>query len=369
MLNIPLLNIKSLIANLTKKRLIILLVALGLLGVFFLTRQSDQSAALELAEAKRQDIKTAVSASGNLTGKETANLKFKTSGRLAYLNVKVGEIVSSGQVIAGLDTQDLSIKLQQAQNTLRDKRAVVDKTLDEVKDHDDDETFTQREDRTAAEVARDNAFDAVKDAQRAFQDAVIVSPISGIVTQAPSVPGQVISLSDLVAQVVDSSIVYFDAEVDEVDIGQVSLGQKSEVSLDAYPDRIFDGVVDQIIPQTTTTSSGATIVTVRIRLHNPPVNFISGLTGQTEIITAEMNNALAIPIEALGENNTVFIQAGNGFEPKKIVSGIQTDINVEIKEGLTEGQKVLLNPPAAGEKNQNQGFFGGILRLLRGGQK
>lgn len=330
---------------LRKKVLIPGLVILILVGFFIYRTQVNKQAKLQFAQVKKQDIRSIVSSSGSLTGEKQANLKFKSAGKLAYLNVKAGDTVSAADVIAGLDTQQLSIDLQQAQNTLRDKQAAVEKTLDDVKGHDKDETFAQKKDRTTAEVARDNAYDAVRAAQRAFQDAVIISPISGLVTQASPVAGQTVSTSDLIAQVVDTSQIYFDTDVDEADIGQVKLGQGAEVSLDAYPNKTFKGTVNQILPQTKTTSSGATVVTVRIKIINPPTPFVNGLSGQSAIIVSEVKNVLTIPQEALRDDNTVVEQINNQLTVKKVTAGIKSDTDVEIKEGLNENESVVLNPP------------------------
>lgn len=316
---------------------VIILVAILLAFFFWPKKEAPQ----EFATVKKQDIKSVISSSGTLAGKNEVNLRFKNSGKLAYLNVKQGDQIEAWQEVAGLDTQQLAIDLQQAQNTLKDKQAIVDKTLDDVKDHDKDETFTQRQSRTTAQVARDNAYDEVKAAQRAFQDALISSPISGIVTQAPPIPGQIVSASDLIAQVVDFSQIFFDTDIDETDIGKISLGQKAEVTLDAYPDKIFDGTVEEIIPQTKTTSSGATVVTVRINLGNPAITLVKGLSGQASITLSEAKNVLTIPQESLREDDSVVIQTQKGLESKKVVTGIKSDTDVEIKVGLEENDKVL----------------------------
>src|SRR3989344_5547416 len=116
------------------KKKILLLIILLIAGFFILnTFGQKKQPPLQFTEVKKQDIKSTVSSSGTLTGKEVANLKFKSSGKLYSLNVSSGNTVSKGEIIATLDTQDLSIKLQQAQNTLRDKQAIVDKALDDVK--------------------------------------------------------------------------------------------------------------------------------------------------------------------------------------------------------------------------------------------
>lgn len=351
------------ILRLNKKRIIIvaILVIVAILGFNFFAGPKTQT--MQFTQVKKEDITSTVSSSGILTGKEIADLKFKSGGKLAYINVKAGDTVKAYQTIAGLDTTLLAIDLQQAQNTLRDKQASAEKVEDDVKDHSKDETYTQRATRTTAQVARDNAYDGLKAAQKALQDGHIFTSIAGIVTQAPFVAGQNVSAADLIAQVVNLSEIYFDTDVDEADIGKVSLGQSAEVILDAYPDQIFEGEVDQIIPQTRQTSSGATVVTVRINLDNPKLTFVNGLTGQASIITAAVKNALTIPQEALKDGNTVFIQKNGSISLTKVTPGIYSDTLVEIKEGLEKDEKVLLNPPANGTGSfRNRSPLQGIFR-------
>lgn len=355
------------VLRLSKKKSIILgfVIIAAILTINFFNKPGAQT--LQFTQVKKQGIRSTVSSSGTLTGKNMADLKFKSSGKLSYINVKVGDTISRYQVVAGLDTQDLNITLQQAYNTLRDKEAAKQKTEDDVKGHDSDESFAQKVTRTAAEVAKDNAFDNVKTAQRAFQDAVIISPISGIITKAPYIPGQIIG-SDAVAQVVDFSQFYFDTDIDEADIGKISLEQKAEVILDAYAEKVLQGEVSEIIPQTKTTSSGATVVTVRIKLSNPEITPINGLSGQASVILFQAQDVLTIPQEALRDDNTVFIQTEQGTRPKKIKAGIKSDTDIEIKEGLSEGNRVLLNPPANGnfgnfQRSNNPLNF--ITRFLR----
>lgn len=355
----------------SKKKVIILTALIVLAAVGFNFFGQKQQAPLQFASVKKQDIKSTVASSGFLAGKDSANLKFKSSGKLSFINVKAGDKVTAGQVIAGLDTQDLSITLQQAQNTYRDKQAIAEKAEDDVKDHSKDESFAQKVTRTTAQAARDSAYDSVKAAQRAFQDAVITSPIDGIVTAAIAISGQTVGGSDVIAQVVDTSEIYFDTDVDEADIGNLSLGQKTEVTLDSYPNLVFKGVVDQILPQTKTTPSGATVILVRIKLDDPKITFVNGLSGQASIIISEATDALTIPQEALRDDDTVLIQENNVLKPKKVFPGIKSDTDVEIKQGLGENDKVLLNPPAPSPRlNQNRSSnpFGGIFRFLGGGR-
>lgn len=127
------------------KKKVVVLIVLVLAGITVLNYfGSKKETPLQFASVKKQDIRSVVSSSGSLTGKSVANLKFKSGGKLAYINVKTGDSVNIGQVLAGLDTQDLAITLQQARNTLRDKQAIAQKAEDDVKDHSSDESFAQK---------------------------------------------------------------------------------------------------------------------------------------------------------------------------------------------------------------------------------
>ncbi len=367
----------------TRKKVFIMvaIIIIAILGFNFFGRPKQTP--LEFTEVKKQDIKFTVSSSGNLTGKNSADLKFRSAGKLTFINVKTGDKVFPGQVIAGLDTQELAINLQQAQNTLRDKQATTDKVLDDIHLFQygnggfanvgtANETMTQRQLRTTAEVSRDNAFDSIKAIQRDFQDTVIISPIGGLVTSAIQVPNQTVTGADLIAQVVDTSAVYFDTDIDEADISKIKVGLPAEVILDAYPDSIFTGTVDQILPQTKATSQGATVVTIRIILDDPVTPFINGLTGQASIIIESAKNAFTIPQEALREDDTVIVQQGQTLRPQKVTPGIRSDTEVEIKEGLKEGEQILLNPPAPGSNlinRQNRNPLSGLLRFVGGGPR
>jgi len=337
--------------------------------------QTNESG-LQFTEVKRQDLKVTLAASGTFTGEDSTSLRFKAPGKLAFVNIKMGDQVYTGEVLAGLDSRDISIQLQQAQNTLRDKQAALDKVLDDI--HlfqygnggfsnigSVNETMAQRQLRTVAEVARDNSFDSIRLAQVALSDTVLTSPISGVVTKANYFPGQVITATDTI-DIVDFSKPSFEAEIDESDITKVSLGQKAEVTLNAYGEQVFPGIISEIIPQTKETTSGATVITVVVSLNGRSFKNISGLNGQVNIIWEEKANVLTIPIEALREDETVLVQTPDGLQENKVKVGLRSETEIEITEGLQEGQKVVTNPPSGPIASNRP--FGGLFRSGSGRQ-
>lgn len=357
-------NLFKKVIKIPKKFLIPGVILLFLLINFVTSRNSSNKVAPQFAEVKKQDLKQMISSSGTLTGNKGLDLKFVSGGQLSFLNISAGDSVTKGQTIAGLDATSLYINLRTAQNTLRDKRAIVDKIRDD-ENGVTNETFAQRQTRTTAEVAQDNAYEAVLAAQKVLNDSVITAPINGIITNVNIIPGQVISSTDIIAHLEDFSQVIFKSDIDESDISKISLDQPAEVTLNAYGDKIFKGKVSEIDPQTRTTSSGATVVTVKVVLDKASIEQVQGLNGQVNIIIAQKNNVLSVPLDALRNENTVFIKTKFGVTPRRVITGFKTDTDVEIKSGLKEREQVVINQAEA-VKNTS---FGPLFRIFRpGGQ-
>lgn len=348
-----------------QKKFLILGIIIIFLLINFVASGNNNKISPQFAEVKKQDLKQEISASGIVTGKNSVILRFKSGGKLAYANVKTGDIVAKGDVIAGLDTQDLVIALRIAQSNFRDKTAIVDKIHDDLKDVTA-ESYTQRQTRTTAEVAHDNAYDSLLAAQRDFQDAVIIAPIAGVVTSEVPIPGQIVSASDTIAQIVDFSQIIFEADIDEADISKVSLGKNAEITLNAYGDKIFKGTVVEIIPQTHTTTSGSTVVSIKISIDDSNIAHVSGLNGQVNVITSEKDNVLSVPVDAVRNNNTVFVKTESGIRTKEVSTGFKTDTDVEITKGLKEGEQVVVNQSDA-IKGTSGVFRLPFLRLGGGG--
>lgn len=339
------------------KKIWITALLIIIIGLFFLWPRNNPKNQPEYTKAEITNIQKLVTASGIVTGKDSVSLKFKISGKISYLPFNNGDHVKKGQTIAALDTQDLSIALQQAQNALRDKQAIVTKILDDVKNSDTSETFTQTQTRTTAEVTRDNAYDNVKAAQRAFQDATLTTPITGDIVKLPVDLGTIVTAGEQVAQIIDFSEVIFEVDIDEYDISTVKVGMAVNVSLNSYPNQIFKGTVAEISPATKTTDSGATVVVVKIKLDSSNIQFIQGINGQAEIITSEKPNVLAIPSDTLRADKTVLIKKDQAFEIRSVTTGESSDTLTEITSGLNAGDQVMLNPPPPGQENPKK-FFG-----------
>lgn len=295
-------------------------------------------------------ITQTISASGKVDAREKADLTFQGGGRVVWVGVKKGDKVYKWQGIASLDTVVLNAAYQQALNTYRSLEAAAQKAEDDVKGHATDETFSQKATRMTAQVARDNAYDAVKAAEQALKFAVIVAPFAGVVTEAnPAFAGLNVLPGVAVYSVVNPKTFYFSCEVGEIDVAKIKVGQKVNLKLDAYPEQELEGVVKEIGLSSVVTSTGGTAYKVEISLpETEGVELRLGLNGDAEIVTDIAKDVLYVlsdaVVEEAGENYVWQVEKGNRVKKVKIDLGISSIEQSEIKSGLNEGDIVVVAP-------------------------
>lgn len=306
---------------------------------------------VESVAVSKGDIVDAVSASGEVDASQRADLTFQGSGRLIWVGVKEGDTVKKYQAIAKLDTVILNATYQEAINTYTSLNAAAQKAEDDVKGHSGDETYAQKSTRVAAQVARDNAYDAMKSAEQSLKFATIYAPFGGVMTSVnPNSPGSNVTSASAVYSIINPDTFYFSTEVGETEIAKIKVGQKVTLSLDAYPNENFESVVDNIGITSVVTSTGGTAYKVKIALPKKDgVVFRLGMNGDAEIVANTYANTLFVPSDAVVEEdsgNYVWVVNGGGKVKKvKVVLGVASVDRNEIKEGVKEGDMVILRPP------------------------
>ena len=194
----------------------------------------------ENVEVKKGTVSEELILSGDVKADKYTSLAFQLSGELAWVGVSEGQSVKSGQALAKLNTVNLSADLQRVRSDLRDAEATLARVYDEVKNHSSDETLTQRETRTGAEVAKDKAYDAVTKAEENLRNATLFAPFSGIVAYAAHTSSGVnIIFSEKQFEIVDSSTIYFEVTAEQTEIIQLSEKQKVNIILDSFPGKSF----------------------------------------------------------------------------------------------------------------------------------
>lgn len=171
---------------------------------------------------------------------------------------------------------------------------------------------------------------------------MLTSPIAGIVTRADVNSIGVYVSTSTVFTIVDPATLIFSMEVDEADIAKVRESQRVKVTLDAFPDTVFEGTITSIDFASHVTSSGSTAYTVEVGLtKKEEMVFRLGLTGTGEIIIEEKKDVLYIPSFAVIDNKFVFVKTDSGVQKREVVFGLQNDTQSEIISGLAENETVI----------------------------
>ena len=324
----------------SKKAIFVILIACA--GYYFLSRGSADLEKIETVGVLRQDIRQEVLASGKVSANKESTIHSAISGKVVWVGVKSGEHVARGKTIATLDRERYEIALRGAQQDVIAADAELIKVYDDIGKGDSVETFDERIKRTAAEAKKNKAFDAVKLAERNLKDTTIVSPIGGVVVELAVNAGNEILPTAEIAVVSQTSNIKFVAEVDEVDVVKVKTGQQVLLTFDAYEGRTFDSNVGEIGQRSIISTTGATAYEVNIDLSEPG-NLLLGMNGEANILISEVNDVLVVPIEAVVDDKFVYVKVGDLFEKKQIEPGIASDLDVEVKSGLLQGEEVVVS--------------------------
>jgi membrane fusion protein, copper/silver efflux system len=170
------------------------------------------------------------------------------------------------------------------------------------------------------------------------------APRDGVVLERNAIEGMRAQPGDVLFKVADTSVVWAVIDVAERDRGSLQVGQPVIVRARSYPGREFAGQVSVIYPQVNKDTRTARI---RIELSNPDFALLPDMYVDAEIDTGTMLPVLAIPESAIldtGSRQAVFVEKGEGrFEPRDVKLGHRGGGYVEVREGLTEGEPVVVS--------------------------
>ena len=207
------------------------------------------------------------------------------------------------------------------------------------------------DDAVAAQEARVNAAKAsVDNYQSQLNQTVLRSPIEGIVTKQNTKIGETVSVNTPVASVISTAKFEIDANIPEVDIAKVKIGDTANVTLDAYgSDVTFDAHVISIEPAGTIIE-GVTTYKTTLQFNSEDDRVKSGMTANIDILTAEKKNVIAIPQRTVIKNDEgkfVKILTGkNEASEVSVETGLRgSDGTIEITKGIDEGDKVITFTP------------------------
>ncbi len=367
-------------------------IVLALVIYVFFGRANETKIVAETVAAKTGNVTKTITATGTVEPTNEVEVGTQVSGEVERIYVDFNSKVTKGQLIAELDKTNLKATLLQAQasyDNAKNEMNYLQTIYDRQKKLYDNEVISQADFESASynlNNAKSTVTQRLSDLQRARTNlgyAEIYSPIDGVVLSRSVEEGQTVAASystpTLFTIAQDLKEMQVEADVDEADIGQVSEGQRVTFTVDAYPDKEFTGSVTQVRLDPTVESNVVTY-TVVIKADNPDLLLKPGLTATIFIYTLELNDVLTAEAKAVnfrpdaqlvriynGQNGSleggqppmspsaepsqgsiVWVLQNNTIISRSIKTGSSDGMNVQIQEGLQEGDEMVYNIKSVG---------------------
>lgn len=277
-------------------------------------KTTDTALVIETAPVERRSIVLSAQANGTVEPIDIVEVKSKASGTIIKMPVDVGSKVNVGDVLVQIDPRTVQNAYTQAAADLAS--ATVSRSVALSQRNRSADLYTQKiitsTEMEAATVAFANADANVikartdlSTAKLQLEDATITAPTNGTVILRPVSVGTVITSASTAASggttildMADLSKVRMRAFVNETDIGNVKAGQTATVTVDAFPNRRFVGIVEQVQPEAVVQSS-VTMFPVLVSLDNSDGALMPGMNGQVVMDILRKDNVLAVPSDAI----------------------------------------------------------------------
>ena len=364
-----------------KKKIILIIISLIIAALLFLTAKKligskDEYVTVPL---KKATIIKIIEASGTINPVQTATVGAQVSGKITGVYVDFNSPVTKGQLLAEIDTSLFQASVDQQRASIENSKAQLrrleattnyDKLMYEryknllKKGYVSKAEVDQLEATYLADVANIQAQKAqIKQSEASLRTAEsnlgytkIISPVDGVIISKNVEVGETVASSfqtpELFSVAEDLTEMQIEANVSEADIGNVSVGQEADYTLDGYPNETFKGHVDQVRLSSTNTSNVVTY-TVVISVKNEDLKLKPGMTANVSIVVDKKENILtainpALKFTPLGKDvkydtQGIWVLKNNKPTRVDIQTGVYDDSKTEIiSQALKEGDMVII---------------------------
>ncbi len=372
--------------------------------------QNNKSINVEVNKVERTSIVETIPANGKIQPVTEVKISPDVSGEIIELNVKEGDKVRKGDLIikikqdiylsaveqanANLSSTKAAYNQQEAQcrkteqNYLRNKKLYEMRTIS-LSEYESAcaEWEVAKQQLSAAKFNISSARAQVKEANENLLKTTIYSPMDGIVSKLSVEKGErVVGTSQMAGtemlRIADFSQMEVLVDVNENDIIRLGKGDSAKITVDAYQDRKFNGVVTEVANSSKNADAAgadaATSFEVKVRVLNDSYEDLSkesttpfrpGMSASVTIQTTRVENVIAIPLSSIttrkdlgGSNDTEtkqyvfsYNEREHTVEPVEIHTGIQDMSNIQVTSGLSDTMMIVTGPFSAISKNLKNG--------------
>jgi HlyD family secretion protein len=311
-----------------------------------------QTAPLKTTVVQRRNVVVTAEATGKIEPINIVEIKSRASGQIITMPVETGTVVRPGDLIVQLDTRDVQNQFDQSKADLDAAKARFD-VADAARRRSEEllkakVITTQEFENTSLEWANAStqvirAETNLDLAQQRLEDATVVAPGAGVIIDKLVSLGTVILSATnsagggtTLVKMADLSQVRARVLITETDIGQITPGLEATVSVDAFPNRPFRGVVEKIEPQAVV-EQNVTMFPILVSLPNTDGALKPGMNGEVSILIDTRENVIAVPLDA--------VRTAREAEPLAPMFGLTAD---DVKAAVARGAQTSGERPSDG---------------------
>ncbi len=319
---------------------------------------------VDAAPVARREIAEYITVVGNLIGESTVDVVPRLAGRIESVNVKMGDRVTHGQVVAEMDDRDVREQMAQAEANLEVNKATVRTRQSDSKSA---EVTLQRQKTmfSAGLTSKQNLDDAdaryssalaqldvasaqasqtqarIEELKVTLSNTKIISPVDGFVSRRNLDPGAFAGTNSPVLSVVAINTVRMVASLVEKDFRRIQPGLEAIVEVDAFPGEKFAGKVSRVSP---VFDAATRTASMEIEIPNPGYRLKPGMYARVALTADRQPDALTVPRNAIVDlegQRGVFVIEQQVAHFRPVRTGMQDGDRVQIVQGIDEGQRVV----------------------------
>jgi macrolide-specific efflux system membrane fusion protein len=289
-----------------KKKILILAAIALIAAVSFFIFSKPKEKVLREGKLEKRDIKVEFRVTGEVSPRNRLEIKPQFAGRIESILVQEGDAVRKGQTVIWMSSNE--------------RAAMID----------------------AARAVSEEDFKKWSDI---YKTSPIIAPMNGFIISRSKEPGQSVLSSDAILVMADDLIV--EAKIDETDLKYIAIGKRLDMSLDAYPDERFYGIVEHIAYEASVVSN-VTVYIIKIKPIEKPKIFRSGMTATITVTVESKEGVLSLPsdfVQNVRDKNFVSVRSKNSknkIERREVVIGTSDGRFVEIISGMGEDDTAVL---------------------------
>ena len=336
------------------------------------------------APVAKGDIAHTVLASGSLQPLKSVKVGAQVSGEISALYVQIGDQLKQGDPVAEIDASTQQNTRDSAAASLASSKAALSSA--QAKLREAQQNFNRQQSLVKKGAAAQETLDAAQATLKAAQSSVeqakadirrnqleldnaglrlgytnVTAPMDGVVISVAVEKGQTVNAvqdSPTLATIAQTKTMTVEAEIAEADVGELKPGMNAYFTLLGSDKTRYEGKLKSIDPaplatskNTTTATTGSSDTAVyyygKMDVPNPDGKLRIGMTANMVIAVEEAKGVLTIPMTALQTNaqgeDEVQVMIGGKPQPRVVKLGINDGVNTEIKEGLKEGEEVVIS--------------------------